>query len=103
MESDDDDEQILFERRETKEPRCSQDVPQERPKGKLPEVSSHFGKHFEGKKAPKMTEHSVPTLHSGNYKYKGPSLKEKVLLTVMDANINKLKEGDENLPELCKK
>ena len=50
-----------------------------------------------------MTERSVPTLHSDNYKYKGPSPKEEVLLAAMDANINKLKEGDENLPELRNK
>ena len=50
-----------------------------------------------------MTEWSVPTLHSNKYKYKGPSLKEEVLLAAMDANINELKKGDEDLPELCKK
>ena len=50
-----------------------------------------------------MTEHGVPTLHSDNYKYKGPSLKEEVLLAAMYANINELKKGDEDLPELCKK
>jgi hypothetical protein len=31
-----------------------------------------------------MTEHGVPTLHSDNYKYKGPSPKEEVLLAAMD-------------------
>ena len=50
-----------------------------------------------------MTERSVLTLHSDNYKYKGPSLKEEVLLAAMDANINELKKGDEDLPELRKK
>ena len=50
-----------------------------------------------------MTERSVPTLHSDNYKYKGPSPKEEVLFAAMDANINELKKGDEDLPELCKK
>ena len=50
-----------------------------------------------------MTECSVPTLHSNKYKYKGPSLKEEVLLAAMDANINALKKGDEDLPELHKK
>ena len=50
-----------------------------------------------------MTEHSVPTLHSDNYKYQGPSPKKEVLLAAMDANINELKKGDEDLPELHKK
>ena len=50
-----------------------------------------------------MTECSILTLHSDNYKYKGPSLNEEVLLAAMDANINELKKGDEDLPELCKK
>ena len=47
-----------------------------------------------------MAEHNVPTLHSDNYKYKGLSPKEEVLLAAMDANINELKKGDEDLPEL---
>ena len=50
-----------------------------------------------------MTECGVPTLHSNNYKYKGSSPKEDVLLAAMGANINELKKGDEDLPELCKK
>jgi hypothetical protein len=48
-------------------------------------------------------KHGVPTLHSDNYKYKGPFPKEEVLLAAMDANINELKKGDEDLPELRKK
>ena len=103
MESDDDDEQILFERQNTKETRKCWDVPQDQPKGKLPEVPSYYGKCFKCKSAPKMTECSILTLHSDNYKYKGPSLNEEVLLAAMDANINELKKGDEDLPELCKK
>ena len=102
MESDD-DEQILFERQNKKETRQRRDIPQEKPKDKLPEVPSYYGKRFERKNAPEMTECSVPTLHSDNYKYKGPSPKEEVLLAAMDANINELKKGDEDLPELRKK
>jgi hypothetical protein len=37
------------------------------------------------------------------YKYKGPSQREEVLLAVMDANLNELREEEEQLPDLCKK
>ena len=103
MESDDDDEQILFKHQNKKETWQHQNIPQEKPKDKLPEVPSYYTKWFELKNAPKMTECGVPTLHSNNYQYKGPSPKEEVLLAAMDANINELKKGDEDLPELCKK
>ena len=103
MESDNDDKQILFECQNKKETWQCQDIPQEKPKDKLPKVPSYYRKRFEHKNAPKMTERSVPTLHSDNYKYKGPSPKEEVLLATMDANINELKKGDKDLPELHKK
>ena len=44
MESDDDDEQILFKRQNKKETRQCQDISQEKPKDKLPEVPSYYGK-----------------------------------------------------------
>ena len=103
MESDDDDEQIVFEHQNKKETQQHRDIPQEKPKDKLPEVPYYYGKRFKHKNAPEMTERGVPTLHSDNYKYKGPSPKEEVLLAAMDANINELKKGDEDLFELCKK
>ena len=68
-----------------------------------PDIPSDYGKNFEHMNAPEIGEHSVPTLHSDRYKYKGPSLKEEVLLAAMDANINKVKKEDEDLPELCKR
>ena len=43
MESDD-DEQILFECQNKKETRQRQDIPQEKPKDKLPKVPSYCGK-----------------------------------------------------------
>ena len=46
MESEDDDEQILFECQDTKEPQQHWEIPQEKPKGKLPEVPSYYGKNF---------------------------------------------------------
>ena len=61
MESDDDDEQILFKCQNKKETRQCQDIPQEKPKDKLPEVPSYYGKWFECKNAPEMTERGVPT------------------------------------------
>ena len=103
MESDDDDKGILFKCQYMKETWQHWDIPQEKPKDKLTEVPSHYGKYFERKSVPKMTERSVLRLHSDNFKYKGPSPKDEVLLPAMDANINKLKKGDEDLPELYKK
>ena len=44
MESDDDDEQILFECQNKKETRQRRDIPQEKPKDKLPKVPSYYGK-----------------------------------------------------------
>ena len=102
-EVEDNDKQILFECQNKKETRQRRDIPPEKPKDKLPEVPSYYGKRFERKNAPEMTERGVLTLHSDNYKYKGPSPKEEVLLEAMDANINKLNKGDEDLPELRKK
>ena len=63
MESDD-DEQILFERQNMKETRPRRDIPQEKPKDKLPEVPSYYRKQFERKNAPEMTECSDGTLCS---------------------------------------
>src|ERR1700733_15149291 len=42
---------------------------------------------FEHPRTLEIEEHSVPTLHSDLFKYKGPSQKEEVLLTVMDMNL----------------
>jgi hypothetical protein len=44
MESDDDDEQILFECQSKKETRQRRDISQEKPKDKLPKVPSYYGK-----------------------------------------------------------
>jgi hypothetical protein len=73
--------------------------------GTEPEVPLYYGKKFEHKNAPELndpTEYSVPTLHSGIYKFKGFSPKEEVLLAAMDANLNELKLEDKCLPELHK-
>jgi hypothetical protein len=47
-----------------------------------------------------MREDSVPTLHSDTRKYTGPSQKEEVMLAVMDAHLNELKEEEQVLPDL---
>src|ERR1700677_4078670 len=107
MEDDSDDDQVLLERMNYKEKKNTASVP------KTPVQTSKGLDHievpistklkFEHPKAPEIEECSVPTLHSDSYKYKGPSQKEEVLLTVMDANLNELKEGEEQLPDLRKK
>ena len=56
MESDDDDEQILFDRQNKMETWQHQDIPQQKPKDKLPEVPSYYRKRFKCKNAPEMTE-----------------------------------------------
>jgi hypothetical protein len=58
---------------------------------------------FEHPKTPEIEEHSVPTLHSDLFKYKGPSQKEEVLLMLMDANLNELNKEEKELPDLHKK
>ena len=58
---------------------------------------------FKRPRKPEVEEHSVPTLHSNLFKYKGPSQKEEVLLAVMDVNLNELNEDEEELPDLRKK
>jgi hypothetical protein len=52
---------------------------------------------------PDITESSVPALHSDLYKYKSPSQKEEVMLTVMDPHLNELHEEEEVLSDLRKK
>jgi hypothetical protein len=61
------------------------------------------GRKFEHPRTPDIHECNVLTLHSDLYKYKGPSQQEEVLLAVIDANLNKLNEGEEELPDLRKK
>jgi hypothetical protein len=69
MESDDDDEQILFEHTETKVNRRSDDL-EKGPTVTNSETPINYGKKFRRKTTPIMSERSVPTLHSNIYKYK---------------------------------
>jgi|SRR5882762_10310034 len=61
------------------------------------------GRVFKCPRMPNIQEYNMPTLHSDLYKYNRPSQQEEVLLAIMDANINKLNEDKEELPDLCKK
>jgi hypothetical protein len=95
-----DDEQILFDRIEVKtthkhEKLNKQDI--------LLDVPIHTGRKFECTTVPNIRESSVRMLHSNLFKYKGLSQKEEVLLAIMDANLNELKEEEDALPDLCKK
>ena len=102
LESDSDDEQIMFQRMDYK--RDHKDM---NPKAKVtntrPKIPISTGKQFERPKTPEVGERSVPTLHSDLFKYKGPSREEEVLLAVMDANLNELKAEEDQLPDLRKK
>jgi hypothetical protein len=100
LEDDSDDEQILFDRIEVKTTRKGEKLNKQDTQEDVP---VHTGRKFERTTAPNIRESSVPTLHSDLFKYKGPSQKEEVLLAVMDANLNELKEEEDALPDLCKK
>src|ERR1700677_538519 len=106
MEDDSDDDQVLLERMNYKKKNMAS----------VPKTSAQTSKgldhievpistklKFERPKAPEIEECSIPTLHSDSFKYKGPSQKEEVLLAVMDVNLNELKEGEEQLPDLHNK
>jgi hypothetical protein len=97
LESDDDEEHIVFNRVESKEKRKSKT-----PKSSTINPPVRTGRKFERLKAPDMRESSVPTLHSDTQKYTGPSRKEEVMLAIMDAHLNELKEEEEVLPDLRK-
>jgi len=97
LESDDDEEHIVFNRVESKEKRKSKT-----PKSSTINPPVRTGRKFERLKAPDMRESSVPTLRSDTQKYTGPSRKEEVMLAIMDAHLNELKEEEEVLPDLRK-
>ena len=106
MEDDSDDDQVLLERKEYKETKNTSVPKTPTRSGKRPdcvEVPIGTKLKFECPETPEIEECSVPTLHSNLFKYKGPSQKEEVLLAVMDANLNELKEGEKQLPDLCEK
>src|ERR1700683_4172195 len=103
MEDDSDDDQVLLERMNYKKkntarvPKTSAQTSKGLDRIEVPISTKLKSKH---PKVPKIEECSVLTLHSDSFKYKGPSQKEEVLLAVMDANLSKLKEGEEQLPDL---
>src|SRR6267154_2019962 len=66
-----------------------------REKTTLAEVPEAHGNKYHQPTTPDMFECHVPTLHSDTYKYKGPTAREEVLLAVMDAHLNEMKEEDE--------
>ncbi|KIM72367.1 hypothetical protein PILCRDRAFT_16189 [Piloderma croceum F 1598] len=98
LEDDSDDEQIVFDRIDTKTTRKHEKLNKQNTHKDVPVFT---GKKFKCPRTPEIGEDSVPMLHSDLYKYKGPSQKEQVLLAVMDANLNELKE-EEVLPDLRK-
>jgi hypothetical protein len=99
MEDVSDDEHIVFDNKE-KHKSTSQKEESKRKPHKVPVMT---GRVYQHPRTPDIQECNIPTLHSTLYKYKGPSQREEVLLAIMDANLNKLNEGEEQLPNLCKK
>ena len=102
LESDSDDEQVMFNRIDQEKDHKTMN-PKTSVKNTRPKIPVSTGKQFSRPKTPDVGERSVPTLHSDLYKYKGPSREEEVLLAVMDANLNELKAEEEQLPDLRKK
>jgi len=98
LEDDSDDEQILFDRIDTKTTLKSEKLNKQEAQRDIP---VYTGRRFERTTAPDIKENSIPTLHSDMFKYR-PSQKEEVLLAIMDANLNELKEEEEVLPDLRK-
>ena len=102
MEDMSDNEHIMFNCMNYKE-KCDSAPPNKESKWKPYNIPAMTGRKFEHPRMPNIHERSMPMLHSDLYKYKGPSQWEKVLLAVMDANLNELNEGKEELPDLQKK
>jgi hypothetical protein len=99
LEDDSNDEQIVFDRIDTKTTHKHEKLNKQNAHKDVPVLT---GKKFNRPRMPEIRENSVPTLHSDLYKYKGPSQEEEVLLAVMDVNLNELKEEEEVLPDLHK-
>jgi len=74
--------------------------PKARKKTTLAEVPEAYGNRYHRPTTPDVFERYVPALHSDTYKYKGPTAREEVLLAVMDANLNEMKEEEDELPDL---
>src|SRR6202453_4894875 len=106
MEDDSDDDQVLLECMNYKKKNTASvpKTPAQTSKGlDCIEVPISTKLKFECPKVPEIEECSIPTLHSDSFKYKEPSQKEEVLLAVMDVNLNELKDGEAQLPDLRKK
>ncbi|KIM74949.1 hypothetical protein PILCRDRAFT_14012 [Piloderma croceum F 1598] len=99
LEDDSDDEQIVFDHIDTKTTRKHEKMNKQNAHKDVPVFT---GKKFKRPRMPEIGEDSVLTLHSDLYKYQGPSQNKEALLAVMDANLNKLKEEEEVLPDLHK-
>jgi hypothetical protein len=102
MEDMSDNEHIMFNCMNYKE-KCDSAPPNKESKWKPYNIPVTTGRKFERPRTPDIHECNVPTLHSNLYKYKGPSQQEEVLLAIMDANLNELSKGKEELPDLQKK
>jgi RNase H-like domain found in reverse transcriptase/Reverse transcriptase (RNA-dependent DNA polymerase)/Integrase zinc binding domain len=64
------------------------------------EVPISTGNQYKRPKVPDIGDVSNPSLHSENFKFRGMSQQQEVLLAVMDAQLNELKEEEQVLPDL---
>lgn len=69
-------------------------------KNDLKHVPTNVGKKSKHPKMPDITEKLGPTIHSEETKPKGLDDKQEVFLAIMEANLEELKDEEEELPKL---
>ena len=67
------------------------------------EVPIRTGNQYEHPKVPDIGDNSNPSLHSNNFKFQGMTQQQEVLLAVMNAQLNELKDEEQVLPDLWAK
>jgi hypothetical protein len=60
------------------------------------EIPIRTGNRYEQPVIPDIRDSPSPTLHSENYKFRGMTQQQEVLLAVMDAQLNELKKKKRN-------
>lgn len=99
------DDQALLDRLDKEERRSGEPERQE----KIPDIKAGVEpkigtkKKYRSPKIPKLLDENNPTLHSEYLKAPKLSDKQEVLLAIMDAQIEEVKEGEEEIPKLREK
>src|ERR1700742_2549188 len=64
------------------------------------EVPVYTGTQYKPPGIPEIRDTLNPTLHSDNYKFRGMTQQQEVLLAAMDAQLNELNKEEQELPDL---